>query len=135
MSPHECQSLLIARYSVIEDVHERLAAIVSRKAELSSLAPGERVEENLVAGCVSRVWLAASLENGRLRLRMDAESALVRGLAAFVCEIYDGATPEEIVATEPELLEALGIDRQLTPTRLNGLANIRKRVRDLALAL
>lgn len=128
----ERQQRLIARYRVIDDVHERLAAIVAHKTTLAPLTAGERIEANLVSGCVSRVWLAGSLENGLLRLRLDAESALVRGIATLLCEIYDGTPPEEVVATEPEVFEALGLDRLLSPTRLNGLANIRRRVKELA---
>lgn len=130
--PAERQQRLVCRYRVIDDVHERLAAIVAHKSTLTALAADERVEANLVPGCISRVWLAASLEEGRLRLRLDAESALVRGLATLLCEMYDEALPEEVVATEPEVFEALGIDRQLSPTRLNGLANIRNRVKAIA---
>ena len=56
---------------------------------------------------------------------MHAESALVKGLAAALCELYDDATPGEILEVEPELFETLGIAANLTPTRLNGLAHIR----------
>ena len=59
---------------------------------------------------------------------MHAESPLVKGLAAALCELYDDATPGEILDTEPELFEALGIAAHLTPTRLNGLAHIRARI-------
>jgi len=69
-----------------------------------------------------------AMENGHCRFRMHADSALVKGLAAVLCELYDDATPEEIMEMEPEVFEALGISVNLSPTRLNGLANIRARI-------
>jgi len=125
MNPRQRQSELIARYAILPDAHERLAALTSRRPRLLELPPEARTDAALVPGCVSRVWLVGFMENGKCRLQMHAESALVKGLAAALCELYDNATPEEILETEPELFEALGIAANLTSTRLNGLAHIR----------
>ena len=132
-TPQHRQAEFIERYSIIPDPHERLAALTSRRSPLPPLAPEEHTNALLVPGCVSRVWLARSLENGRCRFRLDAESAIVKGLLSLVCEIYDDATPEEIAAVEPELLDALGISRNLSPTRLNGISKVREQIRAFAL--
>lgn len=128
MTPRQRQSALVERYAILPDAHERLAALTSRRSHVAALPPEARIDAALVPGCVSRVWLVGSTENGKCRFQMHAESALVKGLAAALCELYDDATPEEIIAVEPELFEALGIAANLTPTRLNGLAHIRARI-------
>jgi len=128
----EKQIALIERYLIIEDSHERLAAIVARGRKWPSSAQAERTETNRVFGCVSPVWLVGSIENDRCRFRMAADSPLVQGLAALYCELYDNATAAEIVSVEPILLEQLGLTRQLSPTRLNGLANVRRVIREFA---
>jgi cysteine desulfuration protein SufE len=119
------QTEMIGRFSVIEDPHERLSAVVAFKPALAPLADSERTDANIVRGCVSRVWLGCSLENGRCRFRFHADSPLVRGLVGVLCALYDDSSPEEIIATEPEIFDALGISKNLTPTRLNGLASVR----------
>jgi sulfur transfer protein SufE len=53
-------------------------------------------------------------------------------LAAALCELYDDAEPQEILDEEPELFEALGIAANLSPTRLNGLAQLRGRIVEFA---
>ena len=128
MTPRQRQSNLIASYAILPDAHERLAALTSRRSHLLPLSPEARTDDALVPGCVSRVWLVGSMENGRCRFQMHADSALVKGLAAALCELYDDAAPEEILETEPEFFEALGIAANLTPTRLNGLAHIRAQI-------
>ena len=132
MNLHQRQVDFIARYSILPDPHERLAALTSRRSPLGVIPPEARVDSALVRGCISRVWLAGKMENGRCRFQMHAESALVRGLAAALCELYDDALPQEILDEEPELFEALGIAANLTPTRLNGLAHLRGRMVEFA---
>jgi cysteine desulfuration protein SufE len=58
----------------------------------------------------------------------------VRGLLALLCDFYSDATPADVAATEPKLLEELGLSKNLSPTRLNGLRSVRAKIRDFALA-
>ena len=132
MNLHQRQAAFIARYLILPDPHERLAALTVRRCSLTPLPPEARVDSALVRGCISRVWLAGKMENGRCRFQMHAESALVRGLAAALCELYDDAEPQEILDEEPEMFEALGIAANLSPTRLNGLAHLRGRIAEFA---
>ena len=125
------QQALIERYCIIEDPQERLAAIVARGRRSAPLASEEKTDENRVPGCVSRVWIAASHEQGRCRFRLEAESPLVQGLAMLWCELYDGALAREIAQLEPELIDAIGLN-QLSPTRLNGLASVQRTMRQFA---
>ena len=74
------------------------------------------------------------MRDGLCQFRSDADSPLVRGLLALFDDLYSGATPAEVAATEPVLVEKLGLDRQLSPTRLNGLHSVRARLRAYAAA-
>jgi cysteine desulfuration protein SufE len=128
----EYQHSLIARFRLIDDAHERLAAIVARGKKWPGVPDAERTDANRVPGCTSRVWLIGRVEDGQCRFQMDADSPLVKGLVALLCELYDGTTPEEIIQTEPEIISALHLDRQISPTRLNGLASVRAMIRAFA---
>ncbi len=134
MTLREKQAALIARYSIIEDAQERLAAIVARGRKWPAPSDEAKTEANRVKGCVSQVWLVGSVETAQCHFRMAADSPLVQGLAALICELYDGESADEIVALEPELFETLGLSRQLSPTRLNGLAQVRRTIREFAAA-
>jgi len=132
MSLAEKQRRIIERYLLIEDSHERLAAVTARGKKWPPPRDDERVDSNLVPGCSSRVWLIGEMNDGICRFRMDADSPLVKGLAALLCELYDGESAAEIAAIEPELFESLGFARTLSPTRLNGVAQIRAVIRNFA---
>jgi cysteine desulfuration protein SufE len=132
MSLDEKQRRMIERYRLIEDTQERLAAVTARGKKWPAPLDGERTDTNLVPGCSSRVWLVGAMSDDVCRFRMDADSPLVKGLAALLCELYDGETPADIAGTEPELFESLGFARTLSPTRLNGVAQIRSVIRNFA---
>ena len=132
MTVAEKQSQLIEDFAFIEEQQERLAAVVSHARRLPSFPDSAKTEANGVVGCISQVWITAELTDGRLRLRADADSPLVKGLVALLIELYDNATPADIVATEPVIFEKLDLLQTLTLTRKNGLAAVRARIKALA---
>jgi cysteine desulfuration protein SufE len=130
----EKQHQLIEDYAIIPDPQERLAAVVDRARRRPPLPETERTEANRVRGCVSLAWVVGEVRAGRCYFRSDADSPLVRGLLVLLCDFYSDATPAEVAATEPALLEELGLARNLSPTRLNGLRSVRARIREFAAA-
>lgn len=126
------QQQMLADLLLIEDPQERLASIVDRARSRLAVSRQEHIDAHRVPGCVSPVWLIGDFAAGRCRFRSDAESPMVRGLVALLCDLYSGGTPEEVLATEPALLEQLGLLRTLSPTRLNGLRSVRACIRDFA---
>jgi cysteine desulfuration protein SufE len=131
----EKQQLLVDDLAIIEDPQERLGAVVDRAKRLAPLPESDRTEPHRVHGCVSQVWVLGELRDGRCCFRCDADGPLVKGLVAFLCEFFSGATPAEIAASNADPLEALGLMRNLSPTRHNGLAAVRARIRELAAAM
>ncbi len=124
---------LVEDLSLIPDRQERLGVIVDRTRKLAPLPATDRITENRVAGCQSTVWLIAQRNtDGTLALRCDAESPMVKGLVYLLVEAYNGATPTEIAATEPDFIDKLELLRDLSPTRQNGLLAVRARIRQLA---
>ena len=129
------QQQLVDDLLFIEDAQERLGAVVDRAKRLPPLPAADRTEQNRVTGCVSQVWVVGELIDGRCVFRCDADGPLVKGLVAFLCEFFNSATPVEITASTADPLESLGLMRNLSPTRHNGLAAVRVRIRELAGAM
>lgn len=132
MSLVEKLQRIVAEFSLIEDPHERLAAVIDRVKHLPPLPSAERTDAHRVPGCVSIVWLVGENRHGHCVFRSDATSPLVRGLVGFVTHFYSGATAAEILAGPADPLAALGLERNLSPTRRNGLAAVRAAIQDFA---
>jgi cysteine desulfuration protein SufE len=118
--------------AVLDDPHERLATLVDRAKRTPALPAEDRIDANRVHGCVSVVWLIGETRNNRCYFRSDAESPIVRGLVAFLCDFFNGAPVAEVAASDLEPLEALDVIRNLSPTRRNGLAAARQAIRTFA---
>lgn len=128
----EQQRRLHDELAFIEDPQERLAIIVERVRHQPSLSADDRTDAHRVPGCVSAVWLRAELRDGRLHLRHDADSTLVKGLVGLIVDAAQGVTPDDAATADITLIEDLGLHHNLSPTRRNGLAAVRARIRRLA---
>ncbi len=118
--------------AVVDDPQERLMLLVDRSKRFSALPVAERIEANRVHACVSVVWLVSELREGVCTFRGDAESPVVRALVILLCEFFSGMAPAVIAASDHDPLETLGVTRNLSPTRRNGLAATRKTIREFA---
>lgn len=128
------QQQMIDDLLLIEDAQERLAAVVDRAKSRPPLAESVRTDDHRVKGCISAAWVVGEIRDGRCHFRSDADSPLVRGLLALLCDFYSDATPADVATTEPELFEKTGLARSLSPTRLNGLRSVRAKIRAFAVA-
>jgi len=131
------RDFLVEEYGVIDDPRERFQLIVETAAAgFPALTDAEKTEANLVPGCVSRVWLALRPQNdGTVEVLIGSESPALGAMAALFCRVYSGSTPTEILTTEPDFIERLGIDRLLSPTRARGLLRLRERLVERVTAL
>jgi cysteine desulfuration protein SufE len=134
MTPGDTLTRLAADLAAFEDPQERLAFVVDRVRRVPPLSAAERIEAHRVPGCVSVVWLTGREEGGRWTFRADADSPVVRGLLLLLCEVYSGTETAAIAACVRDPLTELGLLRDLSPTRRNGLTSARERIRNLAAA-
>ena len=123
------RAALIAELEPFGDHHERFQYVIDRAKSAPSLPPDLKLDAFLIEGCTSNLWLVPSLEHGRCRFRCDADSLITKGIAALVCELYDGGTPAEVAATDADFLGAVGITQHLSPNRRNGLTNLVGKIR------
>lgn len=123
---------VVDEFSVLDDPHERLSAIVDRVKKNPSLPARDRIDAHRVPGCVSTVWLVSELREDRCYFRSDAESPIVRALVAFLCDFFNDAPAAEIAASTLDPLDALHLTRNLSPTRRNGLVAVRNAIRTFA---
>lgn len=132
MTLAEKQRQLVDDLLVLPDAQERLSAIVDRVKNRPPWPAAERVEVHRVKGCVSLAWIVGEIREGRCFFRSDADSPLVRGLLALLTDFYSDAQPADILTTEPTLITELGLDRVISPTRLNGLRSACAHLRQIA---
>lgn len=132
MNVVDTERALVEELMILPDPQERLAHLMRRAARRPPWPTSQRSDSDLVPGCVSRVWLAGTLENDRCHFQIAADSPMVHGLMGLLCDVYEGAAPAEVMAVKTTIFTATGLDRSLSPTRLAGLAQAQARLAHLA---
>ncbi len=132
---HDRQNKVIADFSAHTQWEDRYKKIIEIGKALPEMPENLKTEQNIVKGCQSQVWLHAALnDQGQVMLQGDSDALIVKGLVALLLAVYSGSTPEEILATPPEFLKALGFEGNLSPSRANGLHAMLKQIKNYALA-
>lgn len=126
---------LYEEFEFLVDWEDRCDFLIDLGFELPPLPEEEHVEANRVHGCQSNVWMTTEFagDPGKLEIRADSDSVIVRGLIAVLLMIYSGKTPQEVVDIDARPIFArLGLDRHLSPQRKNGLGGMVDRIRSFA---
>ena len=82
------------------------------------------VPKNKVKGCVSEVFVKASIHEGKLFWQGYSDALITKGLLAFLIKGLNELTPKEVVQIDKKFLEETGLKASLTPSRSNGFLNI-----------
>ena len=82
------------------------------------------IPENKVQGCVSEVFVKASLQEGKLYWEGYSDALITKGLLAFLINGMNELTPKQVVNINNKFIEATGLKASLTPSRSNGFLNI-----------
>jgi len=108
----------------LEEWTDRYSYLIDLGKKLPEFPAELQVEENLMPGCQSQVWLISYMEGDKLRFKASSDAMIVSGLIAMILKVYDNRTPQEILATDPEFIEELGLKKHLSPSRSNGLHSL-----------
>ncbi len=129
------QKEIVDEFSLFPEWLDRYQYLIDLGRKLPPLESAERVDENLLEGCQSRVWLLIDGNADAVRIRANSDAAIVSGLIALLIRVYSGASARQILATEPFFIRELGLSEHLSPTRANGLHAMLQAIMDAAAAM
>ena len=112
---------------------QRARLLMQWGERLTPLRPEERDEANRVHGCESQVWLVGEVQEGHWHFRAASDARLLRGLLAVLLARVDGLSCSQLGEVDlTDWFNRLGLSRQLSPSRSNGLNAVLQRMRQLA---
>ena len=101
---------------------DRYQYIIDLGKDLPPLSDQYKVEETLVRGCQSQVWLVHRTNDGKLYFQADSDAHIVKGLLGVVLAAYNGKSPAEVQSFDIDgYFDRLNLIKHLSPTRGNGL--------------
>lgn len=130
--PQEAQTALDT-FSASLSWEQRARLLMQWGDRLPVLADDEKTDQHLVHGCESKVWLLADVVEGHWQFRAASDARLIRGLVALLLTRVNGLSASELQQVDlSDWFNQLGLSRQLSPSRSNGLNAVLQKMRQLA---
>jgi cysteine desulfuration protein SufE len=130
--PADAQSALDS-FSQSQGWEQRARLLMQWGERLPVLGDHEKTDEHLVHGCESKVWLLGDASQGHWQFRAGSDARLIRGLVAVLLARVNGLSAQELEQVDlPDWFHQLGLSRQLSPSRSNGLNAVLEKMRQLA---
>jgi cysteine desulfuration protein SufE len=134
MTIKEIQEEIIDEFSMFDDWMERYEYIIDLGKSLPIIDAQHKLDENLINGCQSKVWLYSELVNDTIKFTADSDAILTKGIVALLLRVYSGQKPSDILTTETRFIDEIGLKEHLSPTRANGLVSMVKQIKMYAIA-
>lgn len=122
----------LAAFAQCSGWEQRARLLMQWGEQLAPLSDAERCEANRVQGCESQVWLLAERDGAHWQFRASSDARLLRGLLALLLARVNGLAQAELAQLDlPDWFAQLGLARQLSPSRSNGLQAVLIRMQQL----
>lgn len=134
MTIKEIQDEIIDEFSMFDDWMQRYEYIIDLGKGLPLIDEQFKVDENLIKGCQSKVWVHADLEENTLKFTADSDAILTKGIIAILIRVFSNQKAEDILNADTDFIDKIGLKEHLSPTRANGLVSMIKQLKMYALA-
>lgn len=130
----QIQEEIIDEFSMFEDWMQRYEYMIELGKSLPLIAPEYKVDDYLIKGCQSKVWVFAELENEELKFTADSDAIITKGIIALLIRVFSGQKPQDILDAELSFIDEIGLKEHLSPTRANGLVSMIRQIKLYAVA-
>ena len=130
----QIQADIVEEFAVLTDWMDKYEYLIELGKSMPLIEEKDKTEENLIRGCQSRVWLSCRAEDGRLHFAADSDAIITKGIISLLLRVYDGQTPDDILAADESFIEQIGLKENLSPTRANGLVSMIQTIKGYAAA-
>ena len=134
MTIKEIQEEIIDEFNLFDDWMERYEYLIELGRSLPIIDQQYKLDENIIKGCQSKVWLYSEMNNTKINFTADSDAILTKGLVALLLRVFSNQTPEDILMADTLFIDQIGLKEHLSPTRANGLVSMLKQIKLYAIA-
>ena len=131
-SIQETEEEIIEAFSLFDTWEEKYEYIIDLGKKLPALDEKYKVEENIIKGCQSTVWLASDYNDDKVFFKADSDAVIVKGLVSMLITVLSGHIPDEILNAKLDFIREIGMMTHLAQTRSNGLLSMIKQIKNYA---
>ena len=121
MSIKDIQNEIIDEFSLFEDWMQKYEYLIELGKSIKPIKEENKIDSNLIKGCQSKLWLHAEFSKGKMVYTADSEAIITKGIAAILLRVFSNQTPNDIINSNVDYIDKIGLKEHLSPTRANGL--------------
>ncbi|MDA9634576.1 SufE family protein [bacterium] len=125
---------IVDEFNMFENWIDKYDYLIDLGKSLPKIDKKYKVEDNVITGCQSQVWLHAKQENNKVVFTADSDAIMTKGIIAMLIRVLSGQKAENIINTNLDFINKIGLNEQLSQTRANGLNSMIKQMKIYALA-
>jgi cysteine desulfuration protein SufE len=129
MTIPEKESQIITEFSMFDDWMDKYNYLIELGKTLPVIDDQYKTDQFLITGCQSKVWLHASVKEGKVVFTGDSDAIITRGIVNLLIQVLSDRTPEDIMNAKLEFIDQIGLKEHLSPTRSNGLTSMIKQMK------
>ena len=130
----EIENQIVAEFSMFEDWMDKYNYLIELGKSLPLIDEKYKTDQYIIIGCQSKVWLHAAFQNGHVIFTADSDAIITKGIISILIRALSNHTPDEIISSNMEFIDQIGLKEHLSPTRSNGLTSMIKQMKLYALA-
>ena len=135
MTIKEIQEEIVDEFAMFDDWMQRYEYIIELGKSLPLIEDQYKVEENLIRGCQSKVWLHAEKKDDKIVFTADSDAILTKGIIAILIRAFSDQKAADVMNADTSFIDEIGLKEHLSPTRANGLVSMLKQIKLYAIAL
>lgn len=134
MTIQEKQNEVIDEFAMFDDWMQRYEYMIELGKSLPLIDENYKIDENLIKGCQSKVWVHAELQGDKLLFTADSDAIITKGIVAILIRVFSDQHPSQIIEADTQFIDEIGLKEHLSPTRANGLVSMIKQLKMYAIA-
>ncbi|HLV39524.1 SufE family protein [Xanthomarina sp.] len=134
MTIQDIQNDIIDEFAMFEDWEERYQYMIDLGKTLPLIDEQYKTNDYLIKGCQSKVWVHANLENNKIVFTADSDAIITKGVIAILIRVFSNQKPSDIIESNTDFIDEIGLKEHLSPTRANGLVSMIKQLKMYAIA-
>lgn len=128
----EIENEVVDEFSMFDEWLDKYEYLIELGKSLKDYPESDKIDEKLIKGCQSRVWLDYKVVDGKIFFNADSDAIITKGIISLLIRIYSGRTPQEILSSDFSVVDRIGLKENLSPTRAGGLASMIEKIREVA---
>lgn len=130
----EIEQEIIDEFALFDDWMGKYEHIIDMGKSLPMIDAQYKTPDYEIKGCQSKVWLHAQLNGDKVVYTADSDAIITKGVIALLIRVLSNQTPDDIINTQLEFIDTIGLKEHLSQTRSNGLVSMIKQMKLYAVA-